>query len=164
MNQHAAAHVDVKNGVAFVYAHSGQRLTVADHEAFSVHLEFPPAEGALGAAVRQALEASRFVASSMIGKVAWEKFMFEDAPARHDNWLAQALLLTGSKSEKMFRKGAKACSLLRIDDRVKVRPRLEDGFPWGDPEMSEVVLRYFPIDASNELIQKTVLESLALTR
>jgi CDI immunity protein len=164
MHEHAAAQIEVKNGVAFVFAHSGQRLTVADHEAFSVHLDFPPAELALGAAVRQALEASRFIDSTKIGQAAWERFMFEEARARHDDWFDQALLLTGSKSEKNYLEGLKACALLRIGDRVKLSPTLDGAFDWGNPETLEDVLRYCPIDASDELIQASVLESLELAR
>ena len=164
MNQHAAAQVEVKNGVAFVFAHSGQRLTVADHKAFSVHLEFPPAELALGTAVRRALEASRFIDSTKIGQAAWEKFMFEEARARHADWFDQALLLTGAQSEKSYLNGLKACALLRIGDRVKLSPTLDGGFDWGNPEMLEDVLRYFPVEASDELIQASVLESLELAR
>jgi hypothetical protein len=78
----AAAWVEVKNDIVFIFAQSGGRGVAADHEAFSIHMAFPPSASELGAAVRQALAASRHLDTKKLGRAAVEEFMFVEAQER----------------------------------------------------------------------------------
>lgn len=160
----AAAWVEVKNGIAFVFAQSGGPGAAADHEAFSTHMFFPPPGLELGAAVRQALAASRTLDPRKLGKGAVEKFMFGEAQERHKEWLDQAMKLTGAKSEAGYYRGVKACSILRSGDRFKLTPSLDGHGSWGRHQATEEDLRYFPVGASDAEIQAAVLECLSLSR
>lgn len=165
MTTFAAAWVAVKNDVVFVFSHSGGPGSAADHHAFSTHLAFPPKGLELGVAVRQALAASRHLDTKKLGKAAVEKFLFVEAQSRHEQWLKQAMKLTGAKSENNFYRGVKACALTRIGERVKLTPTLDGAGSWGEEhQATDADLRYFPIDASDEEIQAAVLEALSIAR
>jgi hypothetical protein len=160
----AAAWVELKKDLVFVYAQSGGRGAAADHDAFSTHMRFPPEEGELGAAVRQALSASRHLDPAKMDINDIRAFMHGEAQERHKAYLKRAMQLTGVKSEAAFYRGSKACSIRRMDDRFKLTPTLDGKGSWGKHQATQADLRYFPVGASDEEIQAAVLESLSLSK
>ena len=127
-------------------------------------MPFPPQNGELGAAVRQALSASRYLDPKKMGWDAIERFMYVEAQARNQEYVKQAMKLTGVKSETAFDRGIKACSILRMDDQFKLTPTLDGKGSWGKHGATPADLRYFPVGASDEEIEKVVLETLSLSK
>lgn len=160
----AAAWVELKNDLVFVYAQSGGRGAAADHDAFSTHMTFPPGEGELGAAVHQALSASRHLDPEKMNINDIRAFMFEEAQERDKEYLKHAMKLTGAKSKAAFHRGSKACSIRRIDDRFQLTPTLDGNGSWGKHQATEADQRYFPVGASDEEIQAVVMEALSLSK
>ena len=161
----AAAWVEMKNDVVFVFSHSGGPGSAADHDAFSTHMAYPPTGTELGVAVRRALEASRHLDTKKLGKAAVEKFLFVDAQKQHEQWLKQAMQLTGAKSESGYYRDVKACALRRVDGRIKLTPTLDGAGSWDEEhQATDADLRHFPVDASDEEIQVAVLEALSISR
>jgi len=160
----AAAWIEVKNDIVFVYAQSGGRGAVADHDAFSTHMAFPPEEGELGAAVRQALSASRHLDPVKMDINDIRAFMYGEAQERHNEYLKHAMQLTGVKSEAAFYRGSKACSVDLVDGQCQLIPTLDGKGSWGKHQATEADMRYFPVGASDEEIQAAVLECLSLSK
>lgn len=127
-------------------------------------MSFPPEEGELGAAVRQALSASRHLDPDRMGWDAIERFMDVEAQERHQEYLKHAMKLTGTKSEAAFYRGSKACSVDLVDGQYELIPTLDGKGSWGKHQATEAEFRYFPVGASDEEIQAAVLESLSLSK
>jgi len=157
---YSAAWVTLKNNIVFIIAQSGGRGSVADHDAFSTHMDFPPEGVKLGAAVRQALEASRFLDYETMDVNKIRKFMYEEAQERDKVFLKQAMQLTGTKTEGSFNRGSKACSIDRVDDQFVIKPTMDGRGSWGKHQPTEDDMRYFPVGASDEEIQTAVIEAL----
>ncbi|MEQ1784265.1 MAG: contact-dependent growth inhibition system immunity protein [Hyphomonadaceae bacterium] len=160
----AAAWVEVHADMAFVFAQSGGRGVVADHDAFSTTVKFPPAGVELGAAVRAALNASRYLNPKRLSRKALEGFMFGEAQARHAQWLQAAMHLTGAKSERSFNKGIHACALLRREDELELTPTLDGKGSWGKHQATDEDIRFIPVNASDHELQAAVLEALSRSR
>lgn len=164
MPEFAAAWVEVKKDIAFVFTQSGGRGVVADHDAFSTHTTFPPSGLELGIAVRKALAASCHLDPKKSKKGAVAEWMFGEAQERHKKWLERVMALTGAKSERDYYRGVKACGILWVEGRFELTPTLDGNGSWGDHQATDDVLRYFASKASDEEIQAAVLECLSLSR
>ncbi|RYG36480.1 MAG: DUF1436 family protein [Burkholderiales bacterium] len=160
----AAAWVEVKRDIAFVFAQSGGRGVAADIDAYSTHFSFPPSGSELGEAVRHALVASRYLDPDRTSKKVLEKFLFEDSVAKHNEWQKVAMSMTGAKTESEYARGLVACKILRVGERFQVTPTLDGHGSWGDFQPTEDDKRYFAVGATDAEIQTVVLEALALSR
>jgi len=160
----AAAWVLQKGDHVFVFAQSGFRGVVADHDSFSEKFAFPPARANLARAVRQALKSSKHFDPNKMGWDAIDEFMDELAPLRHEEFVNQALAATGIKTKNAFYKGCKACSIDQIDDQLTIKPTMDGKGGWGKHQPADDQYRYCAVDASDEELQQAVLEALEISR